>query len=297
MSPEARDDRDFTQLYPAEPYFGHARRILSSCPWHVGNGNQHSDHGAVCHPLPMRNQMNTIQKSSTSMIRPRSRIGAVLVLATAGLLAGSVAIAAPDRPFSPADPTMMPCGPNGGNPGGQGPGMRGGQGPGMSGGAGGGMPGAMCGEMPRRAPGGMPDSMRGGKHGHMHGHMHGRMHGAMRADRELGDFGGMHGMLRGLALTEEQNDRLFKSRHEAMPAMRDARKQARTAREALRSASMQPDADQQKIRALSEDLGRAVSAEAALRANQRMEMLAILTPEQASSVRERMAARDDRRRP
>jgi periplasmic protein CpxP/Spy len=93
--------------------------------------------------------------------------------------------------------------------------------------------------------------------------------------------------LRGLDLTEAQQDKLFNIRHAQAPQQRDYAKAIRKAREALRELGGADRFDEAKATAASRDLGQAVAGEALLRARMEAQVLAVLTPEQRARLNER----------
>lgn len=138
------------------------------------------------------------------------------------------------------------------------------------------------------------------RHGGDKHHMkRGKRHGGPGADRGHGRMEGFGGpgagmMMRGLDLTEAQKDKLFELRHAAAPAMRDARKAARKAREQLRAFNKEGAADDAQLQAYATELGNAVAQMAVLRAQGRRDMMAVLTDEQRATLKERMEKRGKR---
>lgn len=105
-----------------------------------------------------------------------------------------------------------------------------------------------------------------------------------------------HGLpfLRGLALSEAQQDRLFAIEHEAAPKRRDNDKAVRKAHDSLRAASADGQYDEAKAKAASQALGQAVAAQELLRARTEAQVLAVLTPQQRASLREERGPRGPR---
>lgn len=98
-------------------------------------------------------------------------------------------------------------------------------------------------------------------------------------------------MLRGVELTEAQEDKLFAIVHALEPQRRQHERDARKAHEALRTLADSGQFDESKAAALAQAEGRAVSALALQRARADAQILAILTAEQ----RKQQAGRHDRR--
>jgi periplasmic protein CpxP/Spy len=119
-------------------------------------------------------------------------------------------------------------------------------------------------------------------HGSMgHGGSHGR----------FGMFGG-HG-LRGLNLTEDQQDKIFNLRHAQEPAVRAKFKELREARSNLEALTHAPTYDEAKVRALT-DKSAAVMAELArMHAKTEYQIYQILTPDQRKQLEERKDQRDE----
>lgn len=98
-------------------------------------------------------------------------------------------------------------------------------------------------------------------------------------------FGGMP--LHGLKLSEAQQDKLFAIMHDQAPARRDHEKAIRKAEDALRELGHADKFDDAKASGLSRDLGQAIAADALLRARTEAKVLAVLTPEQRTQLKER----------
>lgn len=135
-----------------------------------------------------------------------------------------------------------------------------------------------------------------GPGGHHGGHgkrcgKHRRGHHGPRGGH--GEFG-MKLMLKGLDLTETQRDQIFEIRHAAVPAMRDASKKMRQARKSLRDLGMQGKATSDQIAQNSSILEQAVGEMATVRTKSMSDVVNVLTDEQASKLRERMAKRGKR---
>jgi len=103
--------------------------------------------------------------------------------------------------------------------------------------------------------------------------------------------GGPHGpglpFLRGIDLSEAQQDRLFAIMHESAPKRREHDKARRKAAEALRAASNDGKFDEARASAAAQALGQAIAAGELLRARTDAQVLGLLTPQQR-------AARDNR---
>lgn len=109
------------------------------------------------------------------------------------------------------------------------------------------------------------------------------------AGHEEPGFGGPEGhgappFLGKLKLTEAQRDQLFKNMHEQAPLMREKFKEARKAREALRSLTFSSQYDETKVAALAESEAQAMAELAKMRANGAHQMYQLLTPEQRKQM-------------
>jgi Spy/CpxP family protein refolding chaperone len=113
----------------------------------------------------------------------------------------------------------------------------------------------------------------GGPHAFARGHM---MEGPGR----------MHGLLRGLDLTDEQRDAVFKIFHEQMPTVHDKMKALRAGREQLREAAMTATYDPGKVRELADAQGKLMADLIVLRTESFNKVYALLTPEQQKKVSE-----------
>ena len=119
---------------------------------------------------------------------------------------------------------------------------------------------------------------------------HGAGRGARGGPARFGDLG-----LRGIDLTDAQRDQvrtIMQSHREATEA---ARTKLRGAHRALAEATRAETIDEAAIRARSADVGTAMADEALLSAKIRGEVLAILTPEQQATLKERRTAAQERR--
>ncbi len=131
-----------------------------------------------------------------------------------------------------------------------------------------------------------------GRHGMlMHGGMgrHGGRHGGEMGMR--GDGMAIHGLLRGIDLTEAQRDQLFELRHAQAPEMRAKWKAARSAREALRALPFSGEYTDAKAQTLSQQAAQAMAEIGAMRARLEADVYALLTDEQREAVKARQAAR------
>ncbi|PLC41862.1 peptidase [Ralstonia pickettii] len=111
---------------------------------------------------------------------------------------------------------------------------------------------------------------------------------------------GPHGMgphhggapfLRGLALSEEQRDKIFAIEYAQMPEAREQRKAIEHARRDLHQMVASGQYDEARARSLTETLGRAVAREAQLRAQAGAKVMQVLTPEQRKQIADREAQR------
>jgi Spy/CpxP family protein refolding chaperone len=99
--------------------------------------------------------------------------------------------------------------------------------------------------------------------------------------------------LRGVALTEAQQDRVFAIMHAQEPQWREQTKNVRKAHEALNAMATSGQFDDSKAAVLAQAAGQAVAAMALLHARTEAQVMAILTPEQrqqAASERPRHPA-------
>ena len=115
---------------------------------------------------------------------------------------------------------------------------------------------------------------------------------ALPAEAQRGPDGAR--MLRGLDLTQAQRDQARSIFEEQAPALRERGEAARQAHEALRKATLDPNADGARFRELAEAAGRAHAEAALLRAETMRRVVALLTPEQRQKLeqsRERQGRR------
>ncbi len=128
----------------------------------------------------------------------------------------------------------------------------------------------------------------------------------MGPDRGGGASGGRHRfagpedtmpmlpLLRGLALTEAQSDKVFAILHAQAPLLREKAKAARHAYDDLQQLAVSPQFDPAKARALADTGARAQADLAMLRADGEHQIFMVLTEEQREEV---SASRRSRRRP
>jgi protein CpxP len=117
-------------------------------------------------------------------------------------------------------------------------------------------------------------------------------------------FHAVHGMrdgggerwLRGLNLTQEQRDQVFKIFHEQAPVLRQHAQAAREAGRELRAAAASPNFDRARARELADAQAKAMAEVAFLRADAMSRVVAILTPEQRQKLQERRGQRSQRGR-
>ena len=133
------------------------------------------------------------------------------------------------------------------------------------------------------AASGMPDD-GGSRHHQKGGHEFGRHHGG------FGHHGGDRGF-RALDLTQDQQDRIFKIRHEQAQAVYDQKKALRAARTALRDVARADAFDEAKARQAADALGQAQAQLALLRTQTQAQIHAVLTPEQRQKLAQMRAAR------
>ena len=113
-----------------------------------------------------------------------------------------------------------------------------------------------------------------------------------------GPHGGMGGpglpFLRGIDLSEAQQDRLFAILHAEAPQLREQDKAERKAHEALRAMFEAGDFSEAKASAQTKALGQAVAARALLRLRTAGQVMALLTPEQRAQIKQERAPRAQR---
>jgi Spy/CpxP family protein refolding chaperone len=123
---------------------------------------------------------------------------------------------------------------------------------------------------------------------HEHGRVHERNHDHDH-HRDHGRGPGPLAGLRGLALSEAQQDRIFAIVHDTVPKQRALDKKERQARRALREMAGAAQVDRSRAGAHAEALGRAVADQALLRLERHAAVMAVLTPEQRASYEQRRA--------
>jgi Spy/CpxP family protein refolding chaperone len=106
--------------------------------------------------------------------------------------------------------------------------------------------------------------------------------------------GGM-GFLRGLDLTQEQRDQVFKIFHDQAPALRERAQAAREAREELRKLALAPGFDSAKARQLADTAAKAQADVAVMRAEGMSKVVALLTPEQRAKLEQARERRGEHR--
>ena len=125
-------------------------------------------------------------------------------------------------------------------------------------------------------------------------------HGPMSMERgghgaESGMFGG-HGprFLRGLDLTEAQQDKVFDLMHAQAPAARAKFKELREARSNLEALVRSPAYDEARVRSLTDKAAAAMADLARMHARTEHQIYQLLTPEQRQALEERKDRRDER---
>lgn len=113
-----------------------------------------------------------------------------------------------------------------------------------------------------------PDGPDGPPFGQMHEH-----------DGEPGPFG-TPPFLRGLGLSDEQNDRVFTILHSQAPKRRALENAERKADDALRDLARAPELDQARASGAAQALGQAIADQELLRLQTRALLKAVLTPQQ-----------------
>lgn len=98
--------------------------------------------------------------------------------------------------------------------------------------------------------------------------------------------------LRGLNLSQDQQDQIFKIRHDQDQAVYDQRKAAKAAASTLRELSRADTFDQAQAKQAADALGQAQGQLALLRAQSMAQIRAVLTPEQRQQMAERHQRKD-----
>lgn len=104
-------------------------------------------------------------------------------------------------------------------------------------------------------------------------------------------------MLRGLDLTQAQQDQIFKIRHDQAQAFYDQHKALRAASKSLRELTNADSFDQAKAQQAAEAMGQADAQLALLRAQTQAQIRAVLTPEQRQKLDDHKARRGHHARP
>ena len=104
-------------------------------------------------------------------------------------------------------------------------------------------------------------------------------------------FGPGAPFLRGLDLSEAQQDRVFAILHEQAPKRRELEKAERKAHDALHALSGGTEFDAAAAGAQAQAFGRAIAGQELLQLRTDAQLMAVLTPEQRAQLREDM---DDR---
>ncbi|WP_322998957.1 Spy/CpxP family protein refolding chaperone [Castellaniella sp.] len=104
----------------------------------------------------------------------------------------------------------------------------------------------------------------------------------------------MHGdrWLRGLDLTQDQQDQIFKIRHDQEQAVYDQKKAVKAAAGTLRELGRADSFDQAKAKQAADALGQAQGQLALLRAQSMAQIRAVLTPEQRQTLAEHHQRKD-----
>jgi protein CpxP len=100
--------------------------------------------------------------------------------------------------------------------------------------------------------------------------------------------------LRGLDLSEAQEDRLFAILHAQAPQLREQDKIEDKAHEALRAMLDAGDYNEARAAAHTKALGQAIAARELLRVRTAGQVMALLTPEQRARIKQERAARAPR---
>lgn len=106
------------------------------------------------------------------------------------------------------------------------------------------------------------------------------------------DDGGNPPFLRGVELSEAQQDKIFSIMHKQEPLMREQAKAARKAQDALRALAASGEYEDAKAKTLAEAVARAMAEMTLQNARNEQQIYALLTPEQrklATAVRSKRA--------
>jgi periplasmic protein CpxP/Spy len=98
--------------------------------------------------------------------------------------------------------------------------------------------------------------------------------------------------LRGIDLSEAQEDRLFAIMHAQAPQLREQEKAERKALEALDAMRESGRVDDAKAAAQARALGQAIAAQELLRVRTAAQVMALLTPQQKEAIERQRAPRD-----
>lgn len=96
-----------------------------------------------------------------------------------------------------------------------------------------------------------------------------------------------------LDLTEEQKDKIFAVRHAAMPELREAMKEVRTAKRELRALAQSGDFEVAKAEELAKKFATAQAHASLSSAKMQAEVVAVLTPEQRAKAQELRSQRGE----
>ena len=99
--------------------------------------------------------------------------------------------------------------------------------------------------------------------------------------------------LRGLALSEEQQDRVFAILHEQAPKRRALGRAERKAGDALRELARAPQLDEARAAASAQALGQAIADQELLRLQIGARLKALLTPDQRQQLEQRRGEADE----
>lgn len=100
--------------------------------------------------------------------------------------------------------------------------------------------------------------------------------------------------LRGLDLSEAQQDRVFAILHEQAPKRRELEKAERKAHDALHEMTDRAQLDGAAARTQAQALGQAIAAQELLHLRTEAQLMAVLTPEQRAQLREGAEGRPPR---
>ena len=123
---------------------------------------------------------------------------------------------------------------------------------------------------------------------------HGSKHHSMSDFGGKGGMGGMHRMLRGLDLSDEQEDKIFEIMHAQQPKAREKKQLLRKSRQELHAATMTTKYNARTVRKLAETHSQLMADLIVMHAETGNKIYALLTPEQQQQLLEKQERRKQR---